>query len=99
VRTQTIGEQLIAHVPDVTRLVDRLVRDALARRASDPHDRRVVLVHITPKGLRILAKLDKPVMELHTKQLGHMSAADLKKMSELLVRARSACRSKQADAE
>lgn len=95
VRTQTIGEQLIAHVPDVTRLVDRLVRDGLARRASDPHDRRVVLVHITPAGLRVLAKLDKPVMDLHARQLGHMKRADLEKLSELLVLARSACAEKR----
>lgn len=91
VRTQTIGEQLITHVPDVTRLVDRLVNEGLARRAGDPEDRRVVLVHITPAGLRLLARLDEPVLALHRRQLGHMNQTDLRTLSRLLVAARCGC--------
>lgn len=89
VPSQTIGEQLIAQVPDVTRLVDRLVERGLAERHRIDQDRRVVLVRITKAGLDLLAKLDGPVRELHLAQLGHMSRRDLQQLSQLLVKARA----------
>lgn len=92
VPSQTIGEQLITRVPDVTRLVDRLVEAGLAMRTGIEGDRRVVLVCITKAGLDLLAQLDKPILELHQKQLGHMSRERLELLSELLVEARSRCK-------
>lgn len=38
----------------VTQLVTRLERDGLVERKSDPTDGRVVLVHITPLGVRVI---------------------------------------------
>lgn len=89
VPSQTIGDNLIAQVPDITRLVDRLVESGLAERCRIDEDRRVVMVKITKAGLELLAKLDKPVRELHAAQLGHMSKRELQQLSELLVKARS----------
>jgi DNA-binding MarR family transcriptional regulator len=40
----------------VTHAVDALVADGLARREDDPADRRVVLLHVTAKGRRELAR-------------------------------------------
>lgn len=88
VPSQTIGEHLIAQVPDVTRLVDRLVASGLAERCRIEADRRVVMVKITKAGLDLLGKLDKPVRELHAMQLGHLSPAELSQLSRLLVKAR-----------
>lgn len=42
--------------PAMTQLVSRLERDGLAARHGSPGDRRVVLVHITPAGERLLAR-------------------------------------------
>lgn len=88
VPSQTIGEQLIAQVPDVTRLVDRLVEAGWAQRHRTSEDRRVVLVCITKAGLDLLSKLDKPILEIHDRQLAHMTKAELKELSRLLVKAR-----------
>lgn len=85
-----IGEHLVAQVPDVTRLIDRLERLGFAERVRSEKDRRVVNVRITPKGLDLLAKLDEPVLQLHREQLRHMTEAELLEMSRLLVKARSA---------
>jgi DNA-binding MarR family transcriptional regulator len=49
-----IGNRLITHDPDVTRLVDRLERRGLVARARESTDRRVVTVRITPAGLQLL---------------------------------------------
>ena len=42
--------------PGMTQLVSRLERDGLAERTTDPTDRRVVLVRITPAGREVLAR-------------------------------------------
>ncbi|MCL4221323.1 MAG: MarR family transcriptional regulator [Phycisphaerales bacterium] len=89
VRCNTIREQLVVRVPDVTRLVDRLIECGLVERQVDPADARAVLVHITRKGLRLLEKLDEPVVALHRKQLAHMSPEQLDTLSQLLQAARS----------
>lgn len=85
-----VGAQMVARVPDVTRLIDRLERSGLAERARTSADRRVVTTRITPAGLRLLAALDGPVLALHEAQLGHMPAKDLRALSDLLARARRA---------
>jgi DNA-binding MarR family transcriptional regulator len=88
VSCNTIGERLLSRVPDVTRLVDRLERKGLARRARGKEDRRVVLISITAKGLEVLEKLDRPLMEVHKKQLRHMGRGELEDLNRLLVKAR-----------
>ena len=88
VPSQTIGEQLVAQVPDITRLVDRLVEHGWAERSRTQEDRRVVMVRATKQGLDLLGKIDKPLRELHEQQLGHMSRAELAAMNKLLVKAR-----------
>lgn len=79
-----VGENLIQHDPDVTRLLDRLDRRGLIERARDTKDRRVVRTRITKAGLALLAELDGPVDEVHEKQLGHLSEARLVELSALL---------------
>lgn len=74
--------------PDVTRLVDRLARTGLAKRARTTQDRRIVLVSITRKGLALLDQLDQPMLELHKRQLRHMMRQELAELNRLLVKAR-----------
>ena len=82
-----IGERLIRHDPDVTRLVDRLLRRGLVARDRDAKDRRIVRTRITRKGFEILAGLDAPLDALHERQFGHLSErqlTDLRDLSTLL---------------
>ena len=74
--------------PDITRLIDRLEKSNLAKRQRCEVDRRVVWVTITSQGLRLLNKLDKPLLELHRRQLGHLGPKKLKTLSRLLLAAR-----------
>jgi DNA-binding MarR family transcriptional regulator len=43
--------------PAMTQLVSRLERDRLAERRGDPHDARVVMVHLTEAGERTIGRL------------------------------------------
>lgn len=88
VRASKIGCQMVVRVPDVTRIVDRLVGIGLAERNACSHDRRVVFVKITPDGLDLLNRLDTPVNQLHEQTLGHMTDAELDKLNTLLEKAR-----------
>jgi DNA-binding MarR family transcriptional regulator len=83
-----IRTDMITAVPDLTRLVDRLVADGLVARCPSPADARAVHVAITDQGRKLLAALDEPVRELHRTQLGHLSERELAQLSKLLVKAR-----------
>jgi DNA-binding MarR family transcriptional regulator len=83
-----IAEHMIAQVPDVTRLVDRLETDGLATRARCSKDRRVVYVKISDAGLERLSAMDEPVLALHRAQLGHLNAEQLRQLVDLLDAAR-----------
>jgi DNA-binding MarR family transcriptional regulator len=87
---RSIGDRMISHDPDMTRLLDRLEKRGLITRERQKDDRRVVKTHITPEGLEVLKPLDYPLRELHKRQFRHMPVARLKILSELLeeVRAR-----------
>ncbi|MEM6257543.1 MAG: MarR family transcriptional regulator [Planctomycetota bacterium] len=85
-----IGGRLVTRVPDVTRLIDRLVQSGLVDRIRGEADRRVVLARITTQGLNLLRKLDRPLLDLHEQTLGHLSRNELKQLNVLLERARQA---------
>jgi DNA-binding MarR family transcriptional regulator len=85
---QEIAGQMVTRMPDITRLVDRLEEAALVERRRIPQDRRVVLVRITKAGLDLLARLDRPLLELHKHLLGHLTRDELAELNRLLVKAR-----------
>ncbi len=83
-----ISERMITRDPDVTRLLDRLEDRGLVTRTRSREDRRVITTRITNDGLQILEKLEAPIGDLHTRQLGHLKAAQLRTLIELLEQAR-----------
>jgi DNA-binding MarR family transcriptional regulator len=87
---RAIGERMISHDPDMTRLLDRMERRGLLSRARQTDDRRVIKTRISPAGLALLKSLDQPVRELHRRQFRHLPSARLKILAKLLgeVRAR-----------
>jgi len=85
---RAIGDRMISHDPDITRLLDRMAKRLLITRERQTDDRRVVKTRITPQGLSLLKPLDQPVHDLHERQFRHMSAARLKALSDLLEEAR-----------
>ena len=85
-----IRDRLVSQVPDVTRLLDRLEEAKLIERSRDTEDRRLVTTRITEEGLRLLRTLDAPVVEMHKRQLGHMTREQLRSLIDLLGVARGA---------
>ena len=84
-----IGERMITRDPDITRLLDRLEKRGLIRRARDRQDRRVVTTRIVKEGLRILKELDRPLLAAHHRQLRHLPQRRLAELIRLLEEARA----------
>jgi DNA-binding MarR family transcriptional regulator len=84
-----IGERLLDRTPDVTRLLNRLERNGLIQRERAEHDRRVVEVVITPRGLDLLDRL-RPDIEAATERLTcHLTPDEHGHLSALLERLRT----------
>jgi DNA-binding MarR family transcriptional regulator len=84
-----IGDRMISHDPDITRLLDRMEKRGLITRERQTDDRRVVLARITSQGLETLKALDQPIHDLHKRQFRHMPASRLKEFAKLLEELRS----------
>jgi DNA-binding MarR family transcriptional regulator len=83
-----IAGRLITVEPDITRLLDRVEKRGLISRRRDAEDRRFVTARITPAGLETLAVLDAPVGELHRRQFGRLSGAELTQLTGVLEKLR-----------
>ncbi len=73
-------------VPDVSRLIDRLVTAGFFERLPSPTDRRVVLIRLTPAGHDLVEKIH-PVLLAHNKKLlEHLPEAELEKIAKGVTR-------------
>ena len=84
-----IGDRMISHDPDITRLLDRMEKRNLISRERQTDDRRVVKTRVTKQGLDLLKQLDHPVCELHRRQFSHLPEAKLKTLLDLLEQIRN----------
>lgn len=87
--TLSLAARLVSRAPDITRMLDKLEERGWIARERPADNRRLVLVRITPTGLALLKRLDRPVRECHDRQLGHLTASELEKLITLLERARA----------
>jgi DNA-binding MarR family transcriptional regulator len=83
-----VADRMLAAVPGITGLIDRLEALGLLARERSTEDRRVVYVTITPKGVELLARIDEPEAALHKRLVGHLSPAELRELTRLLEKAR-----------
>jgi DNA-binding MarR family transcriptional regulator len=84
-----IGERMITHDPDVTRLLNRLENRGLVKRARAKADRRVIYGMITTAGLKLLREMDGPVEKHGREILKHVGQEKLQQLIELLELLRS----------
>ena len=83
-----VRDRLIAQVPDVTRLLDRMEEAELIVRERDSPDRRLVSTRITRAGLQLLERADRRVREVEAEQIGHLDDDQLRTLIHLLELAR-----------
>ncbi|HLU60339.1 MAG TPA: MarR family transcriptional regulator [Pseudonocardia sp.] len=81
-----IASAVVVTGPTLTRIVDDLATKALVHREVDTHDRRRVLVHLTPRGRRLRESLRPAVVEAESAALSALTDAQRNTLSALLAR-------------
>jgi DNA-binding MarR family transcriptional regulator len=79
-----IARRLITRAPDVTRLLDRLVRHGLVERHWDAANRRLSIARITAKGLKLLTEIDPAIRRLQEHATRKLSKAELRTLVGIL---------------
>ena len=94
-----VGERMITHDPDITRLLNRLEDRGFVERTRARHDRRVIYGKITAAGLKLLREMDGPIEKHGREILRHVGQEKLKQIIELLELVRSGKASHRRDVE
>ncbi len=81
---QHLATNLLNRVPDVTRLIDRMVGAGLVKRSRSLSDRRVVLTKATARGKKLCDDLFDAVMQIHKNQFAHLPFHELKGLHDTL---------------
>lgn len=79
-----IARRMVRRAPDLTRMLDRLVRMGLVERGKGEQDHRQSLARITPKGREVLEQLHPRVMHINQLLSARMSADEARKLADLL---------------
>ncbi len=69
--------------PDMTRMLDRLVRLRLAKRRLDPDDRRCSVATVTRAGLAMLARIDPEIAAAARRLTRPLSSSQLHQLARL----------------
>ncbi|HEY0370763.1 MAG TPA: MarR family transcriptional regulator [Thermoanaerobaculia bacterium] len=93
--TLDIAGRMIEQTPGITRLVDRLEAKQLVARERCATDRRQVFCRVTPEGLALLGKLDRPIREAEQDGVRELSESQLARLMTLLDRARTGMQTPQ----
>ena len=81
-----IARRMIHRAPDVTRMLDRLVRRKLITRVRDPEDARLSVARITSAGLALLKRIDPEVEQAQEQATAMLTAAERKELARLCDR-------------
>jgi MarR family transcriptional regulator, organic hydroperoxide resistance regulator len=79
-----IGERMITHDPDITRLLNRLEGRGFVARTRSLHDRRIIYSKITAAGLKLLREMDAPIENHSREMLQHVGQNKLRQLIALL---------------
>jgi DNA-binding MarR family transcriptional regulator len=77
-RPSELAEITLRSSGGMTQIIDRLVAEGLVGRTPDPADRRKVVVALTPKGRRLVAKAGKAYEAERDRVLGPLTGTELR---------------------
>jgi DNA-binding MarR family transcriptional regulator len=84
-----IGDRLVAQVPDVPRILDRMEKAGWVKRERGTEDRRVVMASLTERGAAVVGELDGPLVQMMAGMFEGMTQEDMQRLNDLLVAARA----------
>jgi|CXWL01.1.fsa_nt_gi DNA-binding MarR family transcriptional regulator len=72
-----VAGRMITKSPDVTRMIDRLVKQGLVVRTWGTENRRHSIARISPQGLAVLSALDPHVAAMNARVAGQVGADEM----------------------
>lgn len=79
-----ISARMIDRAPDMTRMIDRLVKRGLVTRERSGEDGRQAITTITPKGRTLVAAVNAKVKNVHKVVGASLTEAEAEQLSDLL---------------
>jgi len=86
--SKEIGQRLYTRVPDVTRLLERMVDKGWITRERDLVNKRVVRSKLTDIGIQLVESAYLPLKESESKQLSHMTNNEKAELVRLFNKAK-----------
>ncbi len=87
--SKEIGQRLYTRVPDVTRLLERMVDKGWITRQRDLVNKRVVRSKLTDIGVQLVESAFLPLKESESKQLSHLTDTEKTELTRLLNKAKN----------
>ena len=81
-----LGRLLYFDNPTITGIINRMARAKLVRRIRDRNDRRVVKVHLTPKGWELQSVLPKLAKAVNKKAVNQFEKSERRAILDLTRR-------------
>ena len=78
-----IMRRMVESAPDVTRLIDRLIKEDLVERYESKEDRRLSLARITKKGINLLSKINPEVDKFISEYSSPLSKTEKEMLSNI----------------
>ena len=83
-RVNDLSARMALHQTTASNLINALVERHLVRRGRDPHDQRVVRLHLTTDGKKMLLRAPGPYAGLLVDALRHLKAPGLRRLNDAL---------------
>jgi DNA-binding MarR family transcriptional regulator len=97
-RVNDLSERMALHQTTASNLINALVERRLVRRGRDAHDQRVVRLHLTTDGKRMLLRAPGPYAGLLVDALRHLKAPELRRLNDALCVLTAVLRDSAGDA-
>ena len=78
-----IIRRMVEPSPDVTRLIDRLIREGFVERFYSAKDRRLSLARITKKGINLLTKINPEVDKFNSDYAASLTKSEIEMLSSI----------------
>lgn len=84
-----IAEKINVSTSAVSQMLSKLERMNFVKRVTSHHDRRLIHIHLTGKGKRVIHCMEKTRHEIITHYLSKMNLDDLRLLSEIIKNLRN----------
>jgi len=83
-KTSDLSKALNVTLPNITAMIDRLIKEGFVARAADKLDRRIVRIKLSKKGQKLIANHTKHRRVKLSTMLEKMNAGEIKAMFDIM---------------